>query len=800
MRRKGFSITGRVQGVGFRPFVYRLAGRYALSGLVRNSPEGVWLEIQGTDEGLAAFALALRAELPPLAGIASCRERELPALAGESGFSIAASGEGGEPEALIGPDTATCPDCLRDILTPGDRRFRYPFTNCTNCGPRYSLTAGLPYDRDRTSMSCFPLCRECAREYADPGDRRFHAQPNACPLCGPRLQLIPPPRASSPPEEALRELARRLLAGRIAAIKGLGGFHLACDALETQAVARLRAAKRRPHKPLAVMVVDLEAASTLARLGSLEKRLLESPERPIVLCTRLQDSPLSGLIAPDGRQVGVMLPYTPLHHLLLRDCAELRPDRPAALVMTSGNREDEPIALGNREALERLDGLAEDFLFHDRDILVRVDDSVIRPAQSGEDPESIFFRRARGFVPLPLPLPESEGAPCALGLGAELKNTVCLSRGSEAFVGQHIGDLRNQRAGVFQEECALHLAELLQVNPQIQVADAHPDFHYGAARENLPLLRLPHHFAHALAVLAENRQYGPALALTLDGAGFAPAEINPEGHIWGGELLFVDKARPGRAPEITRLGSLAPLDLPGGEAAVRAPWRIAQALILRLGLSGDAPLPWLLLEEKTAVRIPDLLRLGLNSPRSSGAGRLFDAVSALLGLCLETSYEGQAAVRLEEAQYYGLAAPLPCLELYADFAAGRALRLLCPVLQALEDNPGPGPRLILDTHVLFRALYEAARPPLDEARRAMLARAFHWSLAEGLADLALAGSRISGTSLVGLSGGVMQNLSLHLLLREKLRRRGLIPLSHKQLPPGDACIAYGQVVWAVMGR
>ncbi|MDR2051374.1 MAG: carbamoyltransferase HypF [Deltaproteobacteria bacterium] len=802
MRRKGFSVAGRVQGVGFRPFVFRLAERFGLSGLVRNAPEGVLIEVQGQEESLRDFGAALLEELPPLAGISSCREYDLTPLEGEEAFSILDSRPGAAHSVLISPDMSTCPDCLRDMLEPLNRRFRHPFVNCTACGPRYSITARLPYDREQTSMSCFPLCPECAREYGDPRDRRFHAQPNACPVCGPRLWLslpfsgeaLPGGESFAPPagfpqgDAALRELAGRIMSGQIAAVKGLGGFHLVCDALNEAALERLRCLKNRPHKPLALMLADAEAAGRLARIGAAEKRLLESPERPIVLCPRREGSPLPASLAPDTHYLGLMLPYTPLHHLLLRDCGELRRDGfPAVLVMTSGNREGEPIALGNREALERLSGLADCFLLHNRDILIRVDDSVLRPIPeaSPEEEGVMFLRRARGFVPLPLPLPAS--APekaCILGLGSELKNTVCLSRGREAFVSQHIGDLRNFRVSAFQKEISAHLAGVLQVEPLAAVADAHPDF-MRQIPEELPCYALQHHFAHAEAVLAENGHSGPALVLALDGAGFAPESMNPDKSLWGGELIFIHPARH----ELRRLGSLARIPLPGGEAAVREPWRIAHAWLYELDLLREySLLPWLPRNRLTAALLPGLLAAGLNTPRSSGAGRLFDAVSALLGLCLEISYEGQAAIRLEEAQHRDLSTVNDLRALYADYRQGRLRFLPCPVR---ENSAGREPRFLLDTAELFRALF--ARRAEEDA--ACLARAFHWSLAEGLADFALAGSRATGAGVVGLSGGVMQNLSLHVLLREKLAGRGLIPLTHRALPPGDACIAYGQTVW-----
>jgi hydrogenase maturation protein HypF len=557
------------------------------------------------------------------------------------------------------------------------------------------------------------------------------------------------------------------------------------------------------------MTPHLEDAARLVRLGAAERRLLHSAERPIVLCPRLEQSGLSPLLAPDSSYIGLMLPYTPLHQILLRDCAALAAARPgntggpAALVMTSGNRGGEPIALGNREALRRLAGLADCFLLHDRDILIRVDDSVLRPIPRAEartevrenekaledEAEVLFLRRARGFAPSPLPGPAAAHLPErseVLALGAELKNTICLSRGGELFVSQHIGDLENPESSLFQEEIAAHLRAVLQVRPRRIVADSHPLAHIAALPEEAELLRLPHHFAHACAVLAENAWEGPALVLALDGTGFAPASINPDQSLWGGELIFAHPA----TGELRRLGSLKPLPLPGGEAAIRAPWRIAHALLHRLDLPDSGPLPWLPQEAQTAALIPAMLEHALNTPFSSGAGRLFDAVSALLGLCLYTSYEGQAAIRLEEAQEIDLAslsrADLP----YAEFRR-TGTGLSCPLLE--NSAEASAPPLVLDTHVLFRRLYECRR---QGAATPLLARAFHYALAEALAELALAGSRLTRTTAVGLSGGVMQNLSLFLLLKAALRARGLRPLTHHRLPPNDACISYGQAVWA----
>lgn len=906
MQRRSFSISGQVQGVGFRPFVFRLAERFGLTGSVRNGPEGVLLEVQGAQEALAGFASALTAELPPLARISSLQERELPLIEGEESFQIVASSGGLAHGVLISPDVATCEDCLADMREEGGRRQRYPFTNCTNCGPRYTITRNMPYDRAQTSMSCFPLCPECGREYTDPRNRRFHAQPNACPVCGPQVWLVDSkvagavpsaqklkdssveekipsmqkfeevqsaekiPFAASLPEnclcgdEALKELAERLLKGEIAAVKGLGGFHLVCDATNDAAVQRLREAKQRPHKPFAVMAANLEDAHAFVQIGPDEERLLTSLERPIVLCPARPESRLSALISPDTHFIGVMLPYTPLHHLLLQDVSGLASSRvqggtrlPVAVVMTSGNRGGEPIALGNREALEHLAGIVDIFLLHNRDILIRTDDSVLRPIpssllQSGDAPV-MHLRRARGFVPAPLALPkavEQRGAgeqdraqKIVLGLGAELKNTICLSRGAEAFVSQHIGDLQNLETSAFQVEIARHLSGVLQVQPQGLVLDAHPDFANQSAVETsewigLPRKTLQHHFAHAEAVLAENRESGPALVLALDGTGYAPSELNSDKSIWGGELIYAHPAEN----RLERIGSLGLLPLPGGEAAICQPWRIAHGALYRLGLLPQPPesgsvdamprfssqlstteaeasqpcspaqsqatdiyacLPWLPEQAQTASLIPQMIERGLNTPWSSSAGRLFDAVAALLGLCLETTYEGQAAIRLEEAQYENGLLPGDYQALYAEFSGRNEFvpQVLDEAhINSFDGASAAGDNMCADASVLFRLdTLSLIRTIYEELRAGQsvpyLARYFHWALAEGLADLALAGSQASGASGIGLSGGVMQNMSMLLLLKEKLRARGLNPLTHHRLPPNDGCISYGQVVW-----
>ena len=797
MKRYGYIIGGQVQGVGFRPFVYRLARQHELTGHVGNTSEGVCIEVQGDPGRLHAFEHALREELPPLARITSLLRSELTVITEENSFEIAASSGHHGHAVLVSPDVATCEQCLEDMRDPSNRRYRYPFTNCTDCGPRYTITRSIPYDRATTSMSCFPLCPHCAAEYADPGNRRFHAQPNACPECGPHIWLTDASgNCMAEGQTALEELAELLAAGRIAAVKGLGGFHLVCSAVRNegeQAIELLRIRKERPHKSLAIMVPDLRTAKRVAEVSPLEAAVLLSPEHPIVSLKRIPGR-LPDSLAPDIHDIGLMLPYTPLHHLLLEAFASKVSGIPA-LVMTSGNAGGEPIALGNREALHRLHGIADCFLLHNRDILVRADDSVVRimdssgPRQNTALPRTAaeaplhFFRRARGFVPRPHPLPISHdhAVPCLLATGAELKNTLCLTRDRLAFVSQHIGDLKNPETYAFFCEMVEHLSGLLEVSPAAVVCDCHPDYLSTtyAQESGLPLLRLQHHFAHIYGVLAEHEHEEPAIGLALDGTGYGL-----DGTIWGGELLCVHPAAVHSEKDMgTRLGRLSLFPLPGGEAAIREPWRIAVGIF---GRSGEVSLAEHLLAKGEALfasprspsinwhLLPALLELGSRglSPLTSSCGRLFDAVAALLGLCPSITYEGQAAIRLEAAQ-----------------AEQAALPVLRPRLFELVQQNG---LVELDVAAAFKRLFLER---LKGTPVPVLARWFHVELAEGLAELALAGAHETGIRTVAISGGVLHNRTLAILLPEALQRRGLVPLLHRTLPPGDGSIAYGQAAW-----
>ena len=709
VERRRLRVRGVVQGVGFRPFVHRLATRGGLGGRVWNDGEGVVVEVEGDPVALDAFASALVEEAPPLARIASVAGERLPPL-GERAFVVAPSAAGAGA-ALVPPDVGTCEDCVRELFDPADRRYRYPFVNCTNCGPRLTIVARVPYDRPNTTMAGFPLCADCRREYEDPSDRRFHAEPIACPVCGPRLSV--------PLEEAVAALRD----GAIVAVKGLGGYHLACDATSEDAVARLRARKGREEKPLALMLTDPLAAAVPTPD---ELELLRSPARPIVLVRRREDAPVAPSVAPGTPWLGLMLPYTPLHHLL---CADL--DRP--LVMTSGNLTDEPIAFDDDEARRRLGGVADLFLAHDRPIHRRCEDSVVRAG--------FPVRRSRGYAPSGLPLPVALTRPL-VAAGAELKSTFCVARGPEAFLSSHLGDLTGEGAyAAFRHDLELWLA-MLGVEPAAVACDLHPDYlsTRWAWEQGVPVIEVQHHHAHAAACLAEHGEEGPALAVVLDGTG-----LGTDATIWGGEVLRCDLTG------LERVAHLEAVPLPGGEAAVREPWRVAAAHLER----GGRPVPW---ERWGLVR----QSLAVNAPLSSGAGRLFDACAALLAVRERIGYEGQAAIELE---HLAGAVPAPA---YA-----------C----AVEDGVIRGTDLVVAAHDDLAA----------GRRREEIAAAFHEGVA---AAFAAACAEAGGAGTVVLSGGCLQNLRLLASLRGRLEREGFRVLSHSAVPPNDGGVSYGQAAVA----
>ena len=814
-------VRGQVQGVGFRPFVYRLAAELGLSGWVLNDADGVEIEAQGSEEALAALCLRLKNEAPDLA-----RVDEVSALPAEvdpqrSGFSILAS-RGGHAHTAITPDAATCPACLADILDPANRRYRYPFTNCTHCGPRYTITRRLPYDRPSTSMAKFVQCPACQGEYDEPLDRRFHAQPNACPACGPRLTLTDAAGRPLGSEDAIASTVALLRAGKILAVKGLGGFHLMCDARKGEAVARLRQRKQREEKPFAVMLAGAASLAPFAACDEDELKLLAARERPIVLLQKRPgcDEILPG-VAPGMGELGVLLPYAPLHYLLFHQAAG-RPDGTAwldapqdmVLVCTSANPGDEPLVIGNDEALQRLGGIADAFLMHDRDIVVRCDDSVVRgehetpsplagegggegaatasphpnllgihphpnlplegegtialsPACGrelerglGEKGQTLlarvcFIRRARGYTPRAIKL--AQAGPSVLACGGWFKNTVCLTRGKEAFLSQHIGDLDNASTCRSLEESAQHLMSVLEIEPETVAHDLHPDFFSSrfaadfARQHRIPALAVQHHHAHIAAVMAEHGLTGPVLGLALDGVG-----LGSDGAAWGGELLRVEGAN------FERLGNLQELALPGGDRAAREPWRMAASALHALGRGGEIERRFAL---PAAATLREMLERGVNAPATSSCGRLFDAAAGLLGIREIAAFEGQAAMLLEGlAERQGTVAALE-----RGYTIEQGKLGFLPLLECLADTGDAG--------------FGAAL--------------FHATLAAGLADWLVAAMEKTGLNDVALGGGCFLNRLLSADLALRLENRGARVYRARQAPPNDGGLSLGQA-WVAM--
>jgi hydrogenase maturation protein HypF len=744
-------IQGIVQGVGFRPFIYQLAHQHRLNGYVANTPKGVEIEVEGGHLALQRFLQELPKTAPPLSIITQIDSEELPA-AHYSGFEIKSSEEGEERAALISPDTATCGDCLRELFDQQDRRYLYPFINCTNCGPRYTIINDVPYDRPKTSMAAFTMCAECSREYHDPMDRRFHAQPNACWACGPRVWLADGQGKDLAIKEPISEAAKLLSQGAILAAKGLGGFHLAVDATQREAVARLRWRKGREEKPLAVMSASLKEIETYALIGEDERQLLTSAKRPIVIVLKRPGNVIAPEVAPRNRYLGVMLPYTPLHHLLLSHPF-------VALVMTSGNISEEPIAIDNLEAVKRLGNIADYFLFHDRAILLRSDDSVMRVARSR--PRQI--RRSRGYVPVPIFLRKS--VPEVLALGGELKATICLTKENRAFVGQHMGDLENLETLEFLEQTVDHLQRILEVRPALLVHDLHPDYlttQLAEAQDELPTLAVQHHHAHVVSCMAEHGLEGKVLGLALDGTGYGE-----DGAVWGGEILLADEK------SYERVAHFEYVPMPGGAKAIKEPWRMAAAYLwATFGkeiFQDELPTPgkW---DRGRIELLVHMMQRGVNSPLTSSCGRLFDGVAALIGLRDCIAYEGQAAIELEQ-----------CLE---------------PTTERYQyEFREVGERLLLSPTAIFRQVYEDALsgvgPPLISGK-------FHRTLVEMFAEVSVNLCELYGISRVVCSGGVFQNVYLLENLEERLSGSGLEVYTPELIPANDACISLGQAVIGAM--
>ncbi|MBC7258848.1 MAG: carbamoyltransferase HypF [Chloroflexi bacterium] len=773
-----FKITGVVQGVGFRPFVYGLAVSLGLSGWVINTSSGVVIEAEGSPEALEAFARDLVAKAPPVAHIESVQRVDIPPNGWER-FEIRESkAEAGY--VLISPDIATCPECLREIFDPDDRRYRYPFTNCTNCGPRFTIIADVPYDRPLTTMAAFQMCPDCQAEYDDPLNRRFHAQPNACPVCGPRVWLVPASAddadALTPPDDdpagapALAHAARLLQQGAILAIKGLGGFHLACDATNADAVRTLRDRKRRPAKPLAVMMASMEEVRRHCVVTPDEEALLTSRQCPIVLLEWRPDSSVAQEVAPNNRYLGVMLPYTPLHHILLHDAG-----RP--LVMTSGNLSEEPIAQDNEEAWRRLRSLADWFLLHNRAIYARYDDSVwfvprVPDGKGGVASAPQPLRRARGYAPYPVRLPFR--ARTVLATGTELKNTFCITRDEHAFISPHIGDMENLET-LEHYETALALYErLFRLRPEAIACDLHPDYlatryaRQRAWRDDLPLVAVQHHHAHIAACMVDNARTEPVIGVALDGTGYGL-----DGRIWGGEWLVADLRGFWRA------AWLEPLPLPGGDAGIRNPCRIAYAYLY--ALFGEVPaLPFLAqMDEAEILTVRRQVERGLNTVMTTSCGRLFDAVAAMAGGRGRVTYEAQAAIEMEMAS-----------QLAQGDAYGYFFRRAEPLSWG---DTASLPPLPCAYEVALKPLLAGVVRDVQEGRTlAQIGGRFHRTLAQMAAEVCCLISQATGFTTVALSGGCFQNRLLLAQTVEELRKRGLEPLLHRQVPANDGGLALGQ--------
>jgi hydrogenase maturation protein HypF len=729
LTRSRVRVQGLVQGVGFRPFIHNLAGSFGLTGWVLNDGEGVLLEVQGGD--CSGFLKSLHQQAPPLARIEGIEVFPVSAEPAEAGFEIRASVLGsGTAGTAISPDTGVCEACLAELFDPQNRRWRYPFLNCTHCGPRHTITRALPYDRPQTSMAGFALCPDCAHEYHDPRDRRFHAQPTACPACGPRLSM------------RIEEIVARLRAGEIVALKGLGGFHLACDASANGTVNRLRALKQRNGKPFALMVANLPSARRIAQISDAEAALMSGTEHPIVLVRALPGK-VPAAVAPDLAHIGIMLPYTPLHYLLFHEAAGrpagmawLDQEQDLTLVMTSANPFGEPLAIANREAEERLAAIADRIVTHDRDILIRSDDSVARVIAN----TPTLIRRARGYVPRGITLPRS--VPSVLAVGGHLKNTICVTRGAQAHLSQHLGDLDNAATLSFFERTIRHLLNILEVEPIAVAYDPHPDFLSTRHAESLGLPTIPvqHHHAHVAAVLAEHGRTGSTVGLALDGFG-----LGEDGASRGGELLLVEGAR------YRRLGHFAPLAQPGGDVAAQQPWRMAASALFRLGRTDEIHRRFAGCGN-TALLI-QMLERGFNSPGTTSCGRWFDAACGLLGIRTSSGFEGEAAMVLESL----VTRPQT---LAHGWTISNGVLDLAPLLDALRD-----------------------RTPVQGANL------FHGTLVAALIDWSLP---VLPTPEIALSGGCIQNAVLTEALVEGFARHGVTALIPSLVPAGDGGLSLGQ--------
>ncbi len=750
-KRIRYLFSGIVQGVGFRPFIYRLAVKNNLSGFVQNTPEGVIAETEGTADALDSFIADVQNDFPPLAHVTQIEISEI-ALHHDNTFAIIPSAAHGQADVHITPDAATCPDCLKELFDSTNRRFRYPFTNCTHCGPRLTIINAIPYDRANTSMSCFSLCEKCRAEYENPADRRFHAEPNACPVCGPRLKLYDTAGNPVKTDDPVKTAIDLLLSGHILAIKGLGGFHLSVDAGNNDAVKKLRSRKYREEKPLAVMVRDIHAAKQIAEVSKEEEKLLTSPQRPIVLLKKIKSSLISDYIAPEVPNLGIMLPYTPLHHLLLENAF-------TTLVMTSANQVDEPICIGNREAQKRLQGIADYFLMHNRDILVRCDDSISFVA----DKSPRLLRRARGYVPQPLQLKNSY--PLIFAAGGQLKTTQCILKGRFAFVSPHIGDMETPQARDFFHESITLMKRITESDPQVIASDYHPGYYSTKVAQELSadrMIKVQHHHAHIVSCMAENQIEGKVIGLAMDGTGYGM-----DGNAWGGEFLIADETG------FERFGHLQYIVLPGGEKAIHEPWRIAVSLLkLAYGSSWKDIAERLdLISDKNQIELFDKIIDGkINSPLSSGLGRLFDGVAALIRSRRKVSFEGQAAMGLETLATGSSGEPYPF------------------EIMSAKDEPR-----ILDVTATVKAIVD----DMDAGQSSnKIAASFHQTIIHAFASMAGKMREETGLVRVALSGGCFQNKILLEGTVDKLRNSGFDVYCHRQVPANDGGISLGQAVVA----
>ncbi|MFJ9048194.1 carbamoyltransferase HypF [Streptomyces bacillaris] len=793
--RRHLTVRGAVQGVGFRPFVYTLAEEHGLTGWVTNDADGVRTEVEGPAASVDAFTDAIGTRAPPLAVVASVEPRPVPVRNDGSGFTIRPSASSGTGRTLIPPDTATCEACLTELADPADRRHRHPFITCTHCGPRFTVVTGLPYDRPRTTMAGFPMCPDCAREYADPADRRFHAQPIACPACGPRLTLR---RGPGDPdirhdEDALAEARRLLAEGAVVAVKGIGGYHLACDAGDPAAVRTLRKRKNRGGKPFAVLADSLETVHCLAHVDDAERALLTGPRKPVVLLRRRASAApeVASGVAPGSPDLGVMLPYTPLHRLLLGLPGD--PPGPPVLVLTSGNRSGEPIVTDDAEALNRLDGLADAWLGHDRPIHVPCDDSVVRICAGAELP----VRRSRGYAPLPLALPLPVLP--ALAVGGDLKNTFCAADDRYAWLSAHVGDMDDLATLTAFERATGHLTDLTTVTPRLLIADRHPGYRSTqwarrtAQARGLPLRQVQHHHAHVASTMAEHGLDGtaPVIGIAFDGTGYGD-----DGAVWGGEVLVADY------DGFRRFAHLRYVPLPGGDAAVRNPYRMALSHLRAAGLPWSAGLPC------TAIAPPGERRLlerqlerGLNCVPTSSMGRLFDAVSSLAGVCHRVEYEAEAAMRLENA---ALEAPDDLDDDGRERAYGFILRTEpgaeagaeAPANPGTEPGPDAGGQSAPLTADPSPVLAAAAADVLAGVPSPVVARRFHRAVTGLVRDVCAAARRRTGITTVALTGGVFCNALLTEGCSAGLEEDGFTVLRHRKVPPNDGGLALGQLMVA----